>query len=81
MSIDTYYYPYIKSLERICCLQKEQAEGHIKRQGGELIEVPTFLSEDDAEEWIKEQPNPSEWEVGDLPKTPFNPEIAYCVIR
>ncbi len=82
MNNQTYYYPFIKSSSRVCALKKEQAVNRIDQEGkGELIEVPTFENIEETEEWIKQQTDSKNWDIGSLEKTPFNPEVVYCVIR
>lgn len=81
MTNKTYYYPHTKSFARVCCLEKIQAEGHRKREGGELITVPTFETEKEAQEWIKQKEDSDNWDIDLLEKTPYNPEVIYCVTR
>ena len=77
----TYYYPHKKSIGRVCALKKEQAEARIQREGGELIEVPVFLNEDDAKKWIEENHNSSDWDISFLEKTNYDTDTVYCVIQ
>lgn len=63
------YFPVKTSMK--CFTVESKANELIETKGGNLVPVPAFESQDDAEKWIQEQDTPELWHVTNFENSIF----------